>query len=82
MNHTMNQNELQQLYSVMFTDYPDVVSIPQLCKMLGGISVKTAYKLIQNGQIPAFIIGRAYRIPKLGVVQFLNAPKNPFVKLS
>ena len=57
MNHTMNQNELQQLYSVMFTDYPDVVSIPQLCKMLGGISVKTAYKLIQNGQIPAFIIG-------------------------
>ena len=33
----------------MFEKYPDVVSVTELCKMLGGISKKLAYKMLANG---------------------------------
>ena len=55
----MNTTEINALYGVMFTQYPDVVNISQLCEMLGGISEKTAYRLIREGKIGAFLIGRA-----------------------
>ena len=61
-------------YGVMFTQYPDVVNISQLCEMLGGISEKTAYRLIRECKIRAFLIGRAYRIPKANVIDFLHVP--------
>ena len=35
----------------LFAEYPDVVSVKQMCIMLGGISMKTAYKLLGNGEI-------------------------------
>lgn len=35
----------------MFTNYPDVVDIHQLCEMLGGIGMKTAYQLLHEGEI-------------------------------
>lgn len=31
----------------MFEKYPDVVSVPELCNMLGGISRKLAYRLLK-----------------------------------
>ncbi len=70
----MNTTEINALYGVMFTQYPDVVNISQLCEMLGGISKKTAYRLIREGKIGAFLIGRAYRIPKANVIDFLYVP--------
>ena len=70
----MNTTEINALYGVMFTQYPDVVNISQLCEMLGGISEKTAYRLIRAGQIGAFLKGRAYRIPKANVIDFLHVP--------
>ena len=72
---TMRKRELQEYYKVMFTDYPDVVNVEQLCEMLGGISEKTAYKLIREGKIGAFLIGKAYRIPKINVIDFLHVPE-------
>ena len=47
----MNKSDLKSLYKVMFTEYPDVVNVPQLCEMLGGISDKTAYRLLKSGII-------------------------------
>ena len=35
----------------IFSEYPDVVSVKQMCVMLGGISMKTAYKLLECGDI-------------------------------
>ena len=70
----MNTTEINALYGVMFTQYPDVVNISQLCEMLGGISEKTAYRLIREGKIGALLIGRAYRIPKANVIDFLHVP--------
>ena len=71
----MNRTDINALYGVMFTQYPDVVNISQLCEMLGGISEKTAYKLIREGKIGAFLIEKAYRIPKINVIDFLHVPE-------
>ena len=62
----------REAYRLLFTDYPDVVDIRQLCDMLGGIGVKTAYKLLQNNEIAHLKVGRAYRIPKCHVIAYLQ----------
>lgn len=56
---------------VMFEDYPDVVDINGLCKMLGGISRKLAYRLLINQDIRSARIGRSYKIPKICVIEYL-----------
>ncbi|MBW4084986.1 helix-turn-helix domain-containing protein [Paenibacillus sp. S150] len=43
-----------------------------MCDMPGGISTKTAYKLLQNNSIDHFKIGRAYKIPKMSVISYLH----------
>lgn len=61
-------------YSLMFKEYPDVVSISQLSEMLC-ISEKTAYQLLKDNQIEHFRIGRTYRIPKLNVISYMCSGK-------
>lgn len=56
----------------IFDDYPDLVNIKQFCSMLGGISVKTAYKILRNNDIKHFKIGRAYCIPKYSIILYLK----------
>ena len=66
----MSEN-LKENYSLMFTTYPDIVDITQLRKMLGGIGVTLAYKLLKQGKIKSIKIGREYRIPKSCIIQYL-----------
>lgn len=58
--------------SELFAEYPDVVSVKQLCEMLGGIGVKAAYKCLHDGEIKCFRMGKGYRIPKKSVVEYLK----------
>lgn len=67
----MTKAEIKDLYKVMFTDYPDVVDAEQLGKMLGGVSVKTVYRLLKKGIIKSLHVGREYKIPKVFVVEYL-----------
>ena len=55
----------------MFEDYPDVVEVDDLRRMLGGISRKLAYRLLANQEIKSVRIGRTYKIPKLCVIEYL-----------
>ena len=64
--------KLQDAYKLMFPNYPDVVNVEQLCEMLGGISVKTGYRLLKTGAIKSFVIARRYRIPKINVIEYLE----------
>ncbi len=64
----LKQNEA---YTLLFRDYPDVVSVKQMCKMLGGIGEKTGYRLLHSGKIKYFTIGRSYRIAKMHVIDYL-----------
>ena len=62
----------QDAYKFMFRDYPDVVNVEQLCRMLGGISDKTAYRLLKTSSIKSFTVGRRYLIPKIYVLEYLG----------
>ncbi len=64
--------ESQTAYNLLFTKYPDVVNVQQMCEMLGGICDKTAYRLLKSGEIKSFIVGRHYRIPKLNILEYLE----------
>ena len=55
----------------MFEVYPDVVTVDELRRMLGGISRKMAYRLLANGEIKSVRMGRVYKIPKSCVVDYL-----------
>ena len=68
----MRKNEIKELYSVMFPEYPDVVNVEQLSEMLGGISTKTVYRLLKNGEIQSKYIGKRYLIPKLYVIDYIT----------
>ena len=63
---------IDSAYQLMFSEYPDIVTVPQMCKMLGGISLKTGYRLLKIGEIESFSIGRIYRIPKISILQYLG----------
>jgi len=55
----------------MFQNYPDVVSVAQLQKMLG-VGRNTAYKLLTAQIIKAKKVGRLYLIPKANVIKFFE----------
>ncbi|WP_342415503.1 helix-turn-helix domain-containing protein [Paenibacillus sp. FSL R10-2782] len=65
--------DTKHLLTSMFQNYPEVVNVPQLCEMLGGISIKSAYKLLQENRIPHFKIGRTYKIPKIHIIAYLQS---------
>ncbi len=60
-----------RMNTLIFQEYPDVVSVEQLCKMLR-IGRNTAYRLLKSGAIQAIRIGRQYRIPKKQVIQYMD----------
>lgn len=66
------ENDHRQRISAYVSEYPDIVTVPQMCKMLGGISLKTGYRLLKKGEIESFSIGRIYRIPKISILQYLG----------
>lgn len=67
----MTMGNKKSKFAALFQEYPDVVSVPQLCKMLGVCKVN-AYQLLHSGQIKYLRVGQVYRIPKLCVIDFLE----------
>ncbi len=57
--------------SKIFANYPDVLTVEDLSKMLG-ISTKTTYKLLKEKKIKSITIGRTYKIPKINVLEYLQ----------
>lgn len=52
-------------------DEEKVCRIDEMCRALS-IGKKTGYKLLQTGQIRFLKIGRAYRIPKINLLEYLQ----------
>lgn len=61
----------REAYSVMLKDYPDILNINEMCDVLG-VSTKTGYRLLREGQIIAMKVGRTYRIPKVHLLKYLK----------
>lgn len=65
----------------MFTEYPDIVEVDDLRRMLGGIS-KTCLSIARREEIRIFRVGRAYKIPKLCVIEYLLGEEMCHINLS
>lgn len=63
--------EIKETYNLMFTDYPDIVNLTQMRKMLGGISNTLAYRILREKKIKSKKVGREYKIPKVNVIKYM-----------
>ena len=59
-----------EAYSTIFKDYPDVVSVKQVSKMIG-VGEKTCYRLIQSKKLKCIQVGRKCIVPKIFVFEYL-----------
>ena len=66
----------------MFENYPDVVEVDDLRKMLGGISKKLAYRVLSDQEIRSVRVGRTYKIPKICVIEYLMGEEMCHINLS
>ena len=58
-------------YEKLFEAYPDVVTLPEFEKMLGGIGDSTARKLMRGNHVQHFCIRHTYLIPKTSVIEYV-----------
>jgi hypothetical protein len=58
-------------YEKKYADFPDVVTLPDFIKMLGGIGDSTARKLLRSNAIKHFYIRDTYLIPKICVIDYI-----------
>lgn len=63
--------DMKETYTFMFTDYPDIVNLVQMRKMLGGISNTLAYRMLREKKIKSKKVGREYKIPKVNVIKYV-----------
>ena len=54
-----------------FQDYPDVLDVKQVSKLLN-VSSKTVYRLINDGKLASLKVGRAFKIPKIHLLQYIK----------
>ncbi len=66
----MKKQELKTICDQMFAEYPDIVTVRQVQKMLGCSRI-FVYNRINEGKLPAIRIGCAFKIPKMCVTQYL-----------
>ncbi len=67
-----SQNENTKLYyKILFKDYPDIVRVKDLQKMLPKMGKNKIYKLLQEKEVLSKKIGRDYYIPKISVIEYL-----------
>ena len=51
--------------------YPDVLTVEELCEVLN-IGANAAYQLLKEQTVPAFRIGRRWKIPKEVVIHYIG----------
>ena len=69
----MNTTTISQrdAYKIMLKEYPDILSVDQVSEVLG-VSTKTCYKILRNGDICCLKVGRTYRVPKAHLFSYLS----------
>ena len=64
-------NNAQDIYYAIFKEYPDVMDVKQVSKLLG-VSTKTVYGLIKKGSLLGVRVGREFRVPKLSLMKYMK----------
>ncbi|MDE6679162.1 MAG: helix-turn-helix domain-containing protein [Ruminococcus sp.] len=57
-------------YSLMFRNYPEVVGITDICKMLN-IGRNKAYQLVKNGFLKQIPCSREIKVAKITVINYV-----------
>ena len=70
--------DMRETYTLMFTDYPDIVNLDQMRKMLGGISNTLAYRMLREKKIKSKKVGREYKIPKVNFIKYMMTEQYEF----
>ena len=71
----------QELYRVVFKEYPDVMDAKQVSALLG-VSVKTVYRLLRDGSLASLKVGREFRIPKVAVMRYVKVFGSPSCEMA
>ena len=58
-------------YEELFSEYPDVVTLDEFRKMLGGIGDSTARKLMRGNHVKHFYIRDTYLVPKACAIDYI-----------
>ena len=58
----------------MLKEYADIMTVKDLARALN-IGINAAYKLIDAGAIGCKRVGRSIRIPKVCVIDYINAAR-------
>ena len=66
----------QEIYRVVFKEYPDVMDAKQVSALLG-VSTKTVYRLLREGSLASLKIGREFRVPKVNVMKYVKVFGSP-----
>jgi hypothetical protein len=61
-------------YEKIFASYPDVVTLVEFRKMLGGIGDQSARKIINEGHLRPIRKGNAFLFPKQYVIDYILGP--------
>lgn len=61
----------QEIYRIVFKEYPDVMDVKQVSKLLD-VSTKTVYRLLRDGSIASLKVGREFRVPKVNVMKYMK----------
>ncbi len=61
----------RKYYEALFSTYPDLVTLGQFRKMLGGICAGTARKLLRENRVQHFMIRYTYLIPKTYIIDYV-----------
>lgn len=69
-NMEMQEQQTDDVYHTMFTEYPDIVGVDQLCEMLN-LKYKTVCKFVREGKIPRMPDGRKIRVAKIEVINYV-----------
>jgi len=64
----MTQSE--KAYSLMLTEYPDLLSAEDVVKILG-VSRQYVYQMINDGYLYGVKIGKAYKVSKIRLIEYL-----------
>ena len=59
-----------QAYSMMFKNYPDLLEVKDVHKILG-VSSHYVYQMIANKELFAVKLGKAYKISKIRLIEYL-----------
>jgi excisionase family DNA binding protein len=75
-NYESESNERQmssigEIYKNILRDYPDILDVGQVSAILG-VSSKTVYRLLNEGSLASLKVGRAFKIPKLYLLQYIK----------